>query len=107
MKDPEKSAIFLFPDLEGTGAPKRCQTIDTGALLMTAVVVRLPGTGGLDYFQSWAYDRGGFTTWHVRGGLRRGSNDLEHIVEAAESPESILSGTKVFADWWEKYGPVE
>jgi hypothetical protein len=29
------------------------------------------------------------------------------VVERADSPESILSGTKVFEDWWEKFGPAE
>jgi hypothetical protein len=29
------------------------------------------------------------------------------VVEPADSPESVLSGTKVFAEWWEKYGPLE
>ena len=31
----------------------------------------------------------------------------EFIVEPADSPESVLSGTKVFEEWWDKYGPVE
>jgi len=29
------------------------------------------------------------------------------VIENADSPESVLSGTKVFEEWWEKYGPEE
>lgn len=28
------------------------------------------------------------------------------VIEAADSPESVLAGTKVFSDWWAKYGPA-
>jgi hypothetical protein len=28
-------------------------------------------------------------------------------IEHADSPTSILSGTEVFDEWWEKYRPVE
>ena len=29
------------------------------------------------------------------------------VIEPADSPESVLSGTQVFEDWWKEYGPVE
>lgn len=31
--------------------------------------------------------------------------DLDLVVEKADDPKSVLAGTKVFEDWWEKYGP--
>ncbi|MHC4715234.1 MAG: hypothetical protein ACYTAN_18520 [Planctomycetota bacterium] len=35
-----------------------------------------------------------------------GAPDIVITIERADSPESVLSGTKVFEDWWEKYGTV-
>ncbi len=31
--------------------------------------------------------------------------DIVIMIERADSPESVLAGTKAFEDWWEKYGP--
>jgi len=35
-------------------------------------------------------------------------NEPEHrvVVERADSPESVLSGTKLFDEWWKAHGPV-
>ncbi|MHC4714219.1 MAG: hypothetical protein ACYTAN_13285 [Planctomycetota bacterium] len=44
----------------------------------------------------------------VRPPLPRAATEyggLKVMVEHADSPTSVLSGTKAFEDWWEKYGP--
>lgn len=37
--------------------------------------------------------------------LSSGRSRWTAVVEAADSPESVLSGTEVFDKWWKRYGP--
>jgi hypothetical protein len=73
--------------------------------------------------RTWRGTSGPTTRYSMEFGSRRASGsisfeaaDIPYVfddlrpftihIERADSPESVLSDTKVFEDWWEKYGPI-
>jgi hypothetical protein len=121
--DPEKGLVFLWsPSVEAPDAP-RLHRLENGERF-TVWRTRQSGDS-----PAWSFEleMGRIRDWATREALLLSKDDLPSIVfpnpsrkhvpwddktepweihvERADSPDSVLSGTKVFDQWWEKYGP--
>lgn len=114
---PEKSLVALWTDRGKTDMPLRRYLLQAGDRCLSFTLEVRPGTGGRNdlsvVLQTVRKDKGssGSSSSFERSGLPLdvplGHLGLNVVIEKADDPESVLSGTKVFADWWEKYGPAE
>jgi len=111
--DPERSVACLWPAPPQGEHTSRVFTVESAGGAMAFSIEPRPAPGDWHYRFVWGVDAEQVigTSSSFNPASLPFANDImppyRLVIEHADSPESVLSGTKVFEQWWEKHAPVE
>jgi hypothetical protein len=119
--DPDSSMIGLWVYEENPREANRTQTVTAGRYVMNYEVSVVHERGNDGGHRAILYNAGaGFKDEDGTGGgvygivfwaselpkSEKGISPWRIVIERAPDPKSVLSGRKVFEDWWKEYSPA-